>query len=164
MVDTKADFRTFFKTFKTVGLDTHPFIYHFQENPDYLPLTQAIFESIESGEVNASTSVITLMEILVKPRRERDANAVEEYRFALQTFPNLKLKSVDPTVAEKAAEIMTSLHLRPPDAIQLASAITDNAQAFITNDERLNRATEEIRVIVLSAARSSFSKTFMAIR
>lgn len=158
MVDRKADFTTIIKAFKTIGLDTQVFIYHFQENATYLPLTQAIFEAIETGEVKASTSVITLMEILVKPKREGNARAVEEYKFALQTFPNLKLKSVDQAVAEKAAEIRATLNLRPPDAIQLASAITENAEAFITNDDRLKRATKEIQVMVLSSVKASFGK------
>jgi predicted nucleic acid-binding protein len=154
LVDAKADFRTIIKAFRSIGLDTQLFIYHFQENTTYLPLTQAIFETIESGQVKASTSVVTLLEILVKPKREGNARAVEEYKFALQTFPNLKLKSVDQAVAEKAAEIRATHNLRPPDAIQLASAITENAEAFITNDDRLKRAAKEIHVIVLREYRS----------
>jgi hypothetical protein len=45
-------------------------------------------------------------------------------------------------VTERAAEIRTQYNLRPPDAIQISSAILEDAQAFITNDEKLKRVKE----------------------
>jgi predicted nucleic acid-binding protein len=153
LVEIKKDFRDVIKKFKAVAIDTQVFIYHFQENATYLPLTQTIFKAIEHGEMNASTSVMTLMEILTKPMREGDAKAVEEYKFVLQTFPNLKLQSVDAAVSEKAAEIRAAYNLRSPDAIELASAIAANAEAFLTNDHRLKRI-KGIQVIVLKEHRN----------
>lgn len=45
-------------------------------------------------------------------------------------------------MTERAAEIRTQYNLRPPDAIQISSAILEDAQAFITNDEKLKRVKE----------------------
>jgi len=154
LVEIKKDFRNIIREFKTVALDTQVFIYHFQENPIYLPLTSMIFEAIEHEETLASTSVMTLMELLVKPMREGNAKAVEEYRFALETFPNLTLRSVDAAVSEKAAEIRATYNLRSPDAIQLASAITSNAEVFFTDDARLKRI-QDIRIVQLKEYRNT---------
>jgi predicted nucleic acid-binding protein len=89
--------------------------------------------------------------------REGNSKAVEEYKFVLQTFPNLKLQSVDAVVSEKAAEIRATYNLRTPDAIQLASAITANAEAFLTNDHRLKRI-KGIRIIVLKEYRNTVTR------
>jgi predicted nucleic acid-binding protein len=149
LADRKTNLKRIIEGFKTIGLDTQPFIYHFQENPVFLPLTEMIFQAVEKGEVRASTSTITLMEVLVKPKREGNAKAFEEYKFLLQTFPNLTLRHLDEEVAEKAAEIRAQYNIRPPDAIQLASAFAENAEAFVTNDERLRRFSE-IEILILN--------------
>ena len=154
MVEDKGEFTKLIKGFKTVALDTQVFIYHFQENPTYLPMTQFIFESIEHGETRASTSVIALMELLVKPLREGNMNAVEEYRFVLQTFPNLELRIIDANVSEKAAELRATYNFRSPDAIQLASALDAYGEAFLTNEERLKRI-KGIQVVILKEYRLS---------
>ena len=154
MVEISKDFEDIIKEFKAIALDTQVFIYHFQENTTYLPLTRRIFETIEHGETAASTSVVALMEILVKPMHEGNSKAVEEYKFVLQTFPNLKLQSMDSVVSEKAAEIRATYNLRTPDAIQLASAMIAKAEAFLTNDHRLKRV-EGIQIIVLKEYRKT---------
>jgi predicted nucleic acid-binding protein len=148
LVDRETRFKANIKRYKAIAIDTQPFIYHLQENQTYLPLTRAIFEAVEKGETKASTSAITLMEILVKPKSDGNTRAVEEYKFALRTFPNLKLRPVDEAVAERAAEIRAQYNLRPPDAIQISSAMLEDAQAFFTNDGKL-KSVKEIKVIVL---------------
>jgi predicted nucleic acid-binding protein len=86
---------------------------------------------------------------LVKPLRDDDSNAVQDYLFVLRTFPNLKLRSVDEGVAHRAAEMRAKYNIRPPDAIQLGSSLEEGAEAFFTNDRRL-RMVREIEVHVLS--------------
>jgi len=53
---------------KIIGLDTMVFIYHFEENQLYSPLTFSIFENLEKGNFKGITSILTLLEILVKPK------------------------------------------------------------------------------------------------
>jgi len=45
---------------------------------------------IETGEIRGVTSTIALMEVLVKPKRDGNERAIDEYKFILQTFPNWK--------------------------------------------------------------------------
>jgi len=74
---------------KIIGLDTMVFIYHFEENQLYSPLTFSIFESLEKGNFNGITSVLTLLEILVKPKKENNLLLTERYNLLFETFPNL---------------------------------------------------------------------------
>lgn len=134
--------------YRIVGIDTSPFIYHFEHHPTYASATSELFEAVEGGRVKAVTSVITLMEILVKPKSLMNEQAVKEYKFVLETFPNLSLAVVDRNVAEVAAELRAKYHLRPPDALQIGTAKIHNAEAFVTNDERL-RKVGEVKVLLL---------------
>jgi len=148
METTPRDVKERLLRHRVLGIDTMVFIYHFEDNPTYRSITGTLFRLIEEGEVRGVTSTLTIMEILVKPKRLDNLVAVEDYKYALTNFPNLNLRSLDLEVAEKAAEIRARRNLRPPDAIQLATCIVEEASAFITNDAQL-RDIEELEVMIL---------------
>jgi len=147
----KRHIKELLEKYRIVGIDAVAFIYHFEENEKYLPFTNVLFEMIESGKVRAVTSTITLMEILVKPRRDGNQKAADEYKFILQTFPNLEVRNIDAEVAERAAEIRAKYGVRPPDALQVAASLINNAEALITNDRELKKI-REIETIVMDEA------------
>ena len=148
MEDPSARIRETLQRRKAYGIDTMVFIYHFEENPTYTPFTKPLFEFIEAGEARGVTSTLSLMEILVKPMQVGDLAAVEDYKYALTNFPNLKLRSLDLEVAEKAAELRAKHHIRPPDAIQIGTSLIEEAEAFITNDSKL-KGISEIEIIIM---------------
>ncbi len=131
-----------------LGLDTMPFIYHFEENHNYLPFTRALFEMIEDGKIEGKTSVITRLEILVKPNEEGNKLIGDQYKLILENFPHLEVIPVDAEVADLASAIRAKYKLRTPDAIQLATSILKDAQAFVTNDESLKKV-KEIEIVVM---------------
>lgn len=155
MAASKESFEVELAKHKIVGIDTVPFIYHFEENPTYKDITTALFDNLEKGKVKGVTSTITLMEILVRPKAKGDADAIEDYKLLLTTYPNLKIKDIDIGVADKAADLRSTYRLRPPDALQAAACIVEGASAFITNDARM-KVLREIHVILLR----SFSKVY----
>ncbi len=132
--------------YSILGLDTMTFIYHFEENKDFLPFTRALFELIEEGRIEGKTSVITRLEILVKPREDGDELLADEYRLILENFPHLEVIPVDAEIADLASAIRANYKFRTPDAIQLATSILKGAQAFVTNDESLKKV-KEIEVV-----------------
>lgn len=134
--------------YSILGLDTMLFIYHFEENKDYLPFTRAFFGLIEDGMIEGKTSIITRLEILVKPREEGDDILADEYKLILENFPHLEVAPVDAEVADLASSLRAKYELRTPDAIQLATSIVKGAQAFVTNDESLKKV-KEIEVVVM---------------
>ena len=134
---------------KIIGLDTMVFIYHFEENEIYSPLTFSIFESLEKGNFNAITSVLTLLEILVKPKRENNLILTERYRILFETFPNLQVKTLDNNIADVASSLRANYNINTPDAIQVATSLEAQADIFITNDSSFKKITE-IKVMLLS--------------
>ena len=134
---------------KIVGLDTMVFIYHFEENQIYSPLTFSIFESLEKGNFNAVTSILTLLEILVKPKKENNSLLIERYKLLFETFPNLQVKELNENIADIASGLRANYNINTPDAIQIATSLEAHADIFITNDTSLKKITE-IKVLLLS--------------
>jgi predicted nucleic acid-binding protein len=134
---------------KVVGLDTMVFIYHFEENQIYSPLTFSIFESLEKGNFNGITSVLTLLEILVKPKKEGNLLLTERYKLLFETFPNLQVKEINENIADIASSLRANYNINTPDAIQIATSLEAKADIFITNDATLKKISE-IKVLLLS--------------
>lgn len=107
-----------------------------------------MFAAWEEGRNHGVTAVITLLEILVKPKREGHPQAARDYRELLTTYPNLMLLPVDPDLADLAADLRAKYELRTPDALQVAAALRAGATAFLTNDAR-SKAVQEIEVILV---------------
>lgn len=124
------------------------FIYHLEDHPAYASLTQPLFEAWEEGKSSGVTSVITILEILVKPKREGKREAARDYLELLITYPNLTIVEVDLGLADLAADLRAKYGIRMPDALQLAAALQAGAGGFITNDGRLKQVTE-LEVAVL---------------
>ena len=134
---------------KIIGLDTMVFIYHFEENRVYSPLTFSIFENLEKGNFNGITSTLTLLEILVKPKKENNLLLTERYKLLFETFPNLQVKPLNENVADIASTLRANYNINTPDAIQVATSLETQADIFITNDKTLKKISE-IKVLLLS--------------
>ena len=77
-MDQKRLIKELLEKYRIVGIDTAAFIYHLEENEEYLPFTDVLFKMIEAGKIRGVTSTITLMEVLVKPNRDGNERAVDE--------------------------------------------------------------------------------------
>jgi len=131
-----------------VGLDTMCFIYHFEANPKYIAFTNALFNLVEEGKLRATTSTLTLAEILIKPIEQGNKAAVDDYKYALTNFPNLVLCDINAEIAEEAASLKVGYGVRLPDALQVATSIIQGARVFITNNQNLKRIKETEILIV----------------
>lgn len=115
------------------------FVYHFERNRKYGRRAAALFDAAERGRVRLVTSVLSLMEVLVVPRRLGDERLCGRYRDIFRFFPNLTVRAVEEEIADAAAALRASAAIRPPDAIHLATAVVCGADAFISQDRRLAR-------------------------
>lgn len=137
------------RAYRTVALDTAVFIYHFEKNEKYSAITEEIFSRLDKDkDFTAVTSVITVLEVCVKPIKESRQDLVAEYTEKLLYDDKLATWVVDGNIAQKAAEIRAKYGIKTPDAIQIATAIAAEADVFITNDTPLKKV-EEIEVLVL---------------
>ena len=131
--------RKFLKRNSRIALDSNIFIYQFEENIRYQPLTHLVFEALEHGEISAVTSTITVTELLVPAYRAQDGARVDELYGLLATHPLLEWVAPDLEIADLAAELRTGYNLRTPDALQAATAIQRTATGFLTNDLQFER-------------------------
>jgi len=150
-VALKTTLASFLKRHAVVAADTMVFIYHLQEHPRYVEATQRILEGLERGSPRGVTSVISLAEVLVKPLRDGNEEAAAEYLRLLTSFPNLQLIALDRRIAEAAARLRAVYGLPLPGMIQAATAVSQGATGFVTNDPGFRRV-KELDVLVLDEA------------
>ena len=120
-----------------VALDTQVFIYFIEEDKRYLPLVKSLFEAIDQGSLLASTSGLTLMEVLVIPYRTGNISLADRYEALLTRSRGLRFIDVDRPILKAAAQLRAALKLKPPDAIQVAAAMVANCSSLLTNDRRI---------------------------
>lgn len=130
---------------KLIGLDTNIFIYYFEEDSEFGLQARAIFENLSGKKSRGVTSIITLTELLSLPASEKELEALKMH--FLET-PNLIICDVNQTIGIDAARIRRKYSFRIPDSIQLATCLYQNADIFITNDERL-KSFKEIPIVLL---------------
>ena len=136
------------KNIYLVAFDTAPIIYFVEANPIYDALVTGIFQRIDDGKNAGLTSVISLCEVLVHPIRNHNQILKQRYLDILQNSPNFFTKFINSSIAETAAELRVKYNLRTPDALQIATALENNSEAFLCNDNGLKRVTE-LQILIL---------------
>jgi predicted nucleic acid-binding protein len=134
---------------KLIFLDTAPVIYYMERHPTFFPLVQPIFESLSDGDLQAVTSPITLAECSIVPYRQGLLELQQDFADALVRNESVIFRITDELVAIEAVKMRVKYRLKLPDAIQIATAIVSNCDAFLTNDIASIEVTE-IRSIVMS--------------
>jgi len=124
-------------------IDSSPLIYFLEDHPKFSAKFEPVFEAQAAGRVRFAVTTITIAEVMIGPLRSGDERTAREYRLLLESWQVLPL-SID--IAEAAARMRTALRLGLPDAVQVASALSINADALVTHDRDFSRL-RSIRVI-----------------
>ena len=140
LVDTLHGFR--------VCIDTSPFIYFIEKDPKYQNIIKPVFTEVETGNIDAITSTVTLLEVLVVPFRKNDMSMVQQYREILLNSKGLTTYEIFHDVSELSSKLRAKYSIRTPDAIQIAIGLKYEANFFLTNDVNLKKI-KDIRVLVL---------------
>jgi predicted nucleic acid-binding protein len=131
-----------------VFIDTPVFIYFIERNPRYLGVVKPVFLGIDAGSIDAITSTITLLEVLVVPIKQDNHPLVEKYRNLILYSHGLTTYEISHEVSVLSSQLRARYSIRIPDAIQMAVGQLYGAEAFLTNDANLKKI-REIRVLVL---------------
>lgn len=111
--------------------------------------THVLDDYVRPGRNVAVVSMVTVMEVLVKPRKR----SIRHYTHALDfltKFPNLEAKPIDLVVAQEAASVRANHNLRPPDALVVATGIVHQVSHLVTNDKRWKSiADRRIKIVYL---------------
>jgi len=131
-----------------ICIDTAQFIYFIEKNAKYLGMLRPFFAEINAGKIDALTSTITLLEVLVLPFRTKNESLAEKYRDILLYAEGLTTFEIFHEVSELSSKLRAKYSIRNPDAIQIAVGIIYGADAFLTNDSSLKKVND-IRVVIL---------------
>jgi predicted nucleic acid-binding protein len=131
-----------------LAVDTAPLIYLVERHPRHAEIVREIVQRMAAGQLSGVTSVVRLGEVLVQPIRQ--GNDLLQRRFTniilhgagFRTFP------ISVTVVNLAAQLRATYNIHLLDACQIAVALEQGCEAFLTNDRRLTRVAE-LRVLVL---------------
>lgn len=120
-----------------VALDTSAFIYLIEEHPRYLPVVEPVFTAVDAGDLEAVTSAVTLLEVLVVPYREHDSALAASYEEILTRGRNLRMVELSSPLLRAAAQLRAATSMKTPDALQVAAALSTGCSTLLTNDGRL---------------------------
>jgi predicted nucleic acid-binding protein len=136
-------------TGKFVAFDSSPLIYYIEQHPEYAAVAEDLFGAVDHGDSLAITSVLTLLEVLVRPIRGGLLDLAHQYREILSGSRGISLFPVVAETCEISAKLRAKYEwIRTPDAIQVATALQNGADLIVTNDDRWRRLTE-IQVLIL---------------
>lgn len=120
-----------------VYLDTNIFIYALENLDPWRSIAGRIMQAIDGGECTAVTSELTLAECLVKPLQIGRNDIVKTYSDAIQPRRFLIVSPVDRAVLVRAAQLRAQYLIKLPDAIHAATAILNECEMYLSNDQRL---------------------------
>jgi predicted nucleic acid-binding protein len=116
-------------------LDTAPVIYVVEQ---VAPYAAALDSRLSAAGIVQVVSDLTRMECRVKPLREDNKGLLEDYE-AYFAGAVAEIIPLSREVIDRATTIRAHYGFKTPDAIHLAAATVSGCEAFLTNDQRLNR-------------------------
>jgi predicted nucleic acid-binding protein len=112
-----------------------------------------IDELVRPGRNPALVSMVTVMELLVRPLRLGPGEPFRHVVDFLTRFPNLRALEIDMAVAQEAASLRAAHRFATPDALIIATGVVGQVSHLVTNDKpwqtRLGALSSRIRVCLL---------------
>ena len=131
-----------------MAVDSAPIIYFVEQVEPYLSTVSPFFAALVESRNRAITSILTLMEVSVRPLTLGMMGLVESHEQLISR--RMDVFDVDRGVARRAAELRARYRFRPMDSLQLATALEYGAEWFLTNDSALTRC-DDIRVVLVTS-------------
>jgi len=137
------------KKINSIFIDTAPIIYYIEANPNFGLLSKEVVDLFQNTNLAAFSSVLTITEVLSKPIETDNKKLVQKFLNFLKYGKNFNLIEITSDIAEIAANLKAKYTaLKTIDSIQIACAVVNNLDAFLTNDKRL-KTVKDIKILVL---------------
>ena len=91
-----------------------------------------------------------VMELLAKPKKDKNVFIENRYKPILTNYPNLSIVDMEYNIADIASRLRANYNIITPDAIIFATAISMNVDYIITNDIKLKNICENEGLDMLS--------------
>ncbi len=138
-----------------IFIDTAPLIYYLEGNAKYFRYVESFFQQCFEFDKRLKTSVISKLEFCVKPYQEDQYELIKLFH-AFVRDAHMEMVSINETDAEFAAQLRAQNNfLKNFDALQIAVAINNGCDTFLTNDKKLQRI-QDINVVVLATQKVKF--------
>ena len=123
------------------------FIIYLVENSAFHTQIVEIVNDIRSIDGIYYSSVISKMEYEVKPYKDNNHASLKAYEM-FNEYYDVHYCDITEEVADMAAKLRAKYSTKQMDSLQLATAICNNCDYFISNDFELQKI-EEIKVICI---------------
>lgn len=127
-----------------VLLDASALIAYLNGGEDVTPIMDRVMMWVQSGRNEAIVSVVSVMEILVRPLRLGAAGDCQTITDFLTHFPHLQTGPLDLSTAQEAASLRARYGFSPPDALTIAAGLLTQSANLVTNDEEWIRRLRPI--------------------
>ena len=125
--------------FKRIFLDTAPLIYYLQNDNRYNAIIEQIFYDFRKSGAKFILSDITIAEYLVYPFKNNDIVSINNFNNFL-SFSVFEICHTTLETAYTSAKIRAEAKgFKTMDAFQLATALYNQADLFLTNDKQLKQ-------------------------
>jgi predicted nucleic acid-binding protein len=122
-----------------VYLDANTLIYRIETIQPYLTTAAPLWDALRAGTQEVVTSVLSLLETLVKPLQLGNATLQKLFETVLYNTKGFACLPVTRQTLEAAAQIRVTYGLKTPDAIHAATALIEGCTLFVTNDLAFQR-------------------------
>jgi len=132
----------------SVFLDTSPIIYLIENHPLHYSKTAAYLADTINQDILLITSVISIAEFGVKPKKTNNHELLDEMENMLAVL-HVNVVDINRSMAEISSTLRAKyLSLKNFDALQIACAINYGCKRFLTNDIQLKKI-KELEVILI---------------
>jgi predicted nucleic acid-binding protein len=116
-----------------VYLDANSLIYTVEKHPVYGSLLQPLWQAAQAKTIEAVSSDLLLMEVLVGPLKNGNIPLLRTYEQAL-SGTDVRLLPITQPILRRAAQLRAATKLKTPDAVHAATALETGCALFISND------------------------------
>lgn len=132
-----------------VYIDASCLIYAVEKIAPYDAILAPLWRAALAGQLSILSSELIVLETLVKPLRDKNAQLENAFRAILFESAEFHLVPLDLRIVERAAHVRAATGLKAPDALHAATALDASAVLFLTNDAAFRRVST-LPVAVLS--------------
>lgn len=122
-----------------VHVDASILALHMAGDRRYTPLTRTLLEMLAEGELAASTSALSIYQLLVEAYRRGEAETAATAERYLTTLPGLDVVDLTPAIAGQAAQVRAQLGGSVERAVQIATALSEGAHVYLTQRSAFRR-------------------------
>ncbi|MEJ2481696.1 MAG: PIN domain-containing protein [Gemmatimonadota bacterium] len=138
-MNERARFADLVRKQSLLHLDASVLALHLAGIPASLSLTRTLFRLMEEGEVEAQTSALSLYQLLMESYRRNEESTSERIERLIGAIPGLKVIPLDGRIARQAAQVRARIGGRLERSVQLATALSEDADLFLTRHSSLRR-------------------------